>query len=139
MIINEDLQLPTLNKSLLGAIQDATEIDSIGNNTNGYWLKFKNGIMIQWGDQSKGTQTFTSDWWSFMVRSGNENMVCNFPLTFTSILGCCITPYCHAALPMINGAGWTTSTSQKFGMVSPTGNKTSREVRCSFIAIGTWK
>ncbi len=139
MKINEDLQLPSLNKSILNAITDATEIDSIGNNSNGYYMKFKNGIMIQWGNQSKGTQTFTTDWWSFTNRSGNEEMSCTFPLEFKAILGCCITPYAHGAFPIINGSNWTTKASQHFGMGSPKGNTSSREVRCSFIAIGTWK
>ena len=44
MKINEDLQLPSLDKSLFNAIIDATEIDSTGSNANGYWLKFKNGV-----------------------------------------------------------------------------------------------
>lgn len=139
MKINEDLQLPSLNKSILNAITDATEIDSYGSNSNGSYLKLKNGIMIQWGNQSKGTQTFNTDWWNWMYRSGNEQMTCDFPLTFKEIYGCVITPYAHAALPMVTGYGYTTSKSQQFGMVSPKGSSNSREVRCSFIAIGTWK
>lgn len=139
MKINEDLQLPSLNKSILNAITDATEIDSTGSNANGYWLKFKNGIMIQWGQQDLGNQTFTTDWWGFMKRSGGEFLRATFPLSFTEVPYCVINPMANTAIPMPNGTSATKTQTQTFGMVSPPSATASRHIYCSFIAIGKWK
>lgn len=139
MKINEDLQLPSLNKSILSAITDATEIDSYGSNSNGSYLKLKNGIMIQWGQQDLGNQTFTTDWWGFMKRSGNEFLRATFPLPFTEVPYCVMNPMASPAIPVFNGTSATKTQTQPFGMVSPPLATASRHIYCSFIAIGKWK
>lgn len=114
---------------------------TITTGNGGYAIKYPDGLMICGGQNiDMGSQTFSSDYWGMLRRSGNEKMSANFPVAFKTLYSCQVSAWDDG------GSGWigisgnaTTSRTQQFKIIRPRNNTTTNNVRMSYLAIGKWK
>lgn len=137
-LLSEILEDIILNNDLVNEILERNGIEDVGSNTNGSYIKYKNGLMVCYGTVSMGNQTFTIDWWNTLNRSGNEDMRITYPQTFKSIPTCTLTSVCQAGILFVGYQG-TTEQTPAFTIVTPKGANYSREVIMNYVAIGQWK
>ena len=125
----------------IATLNDISKIIESGSNTNGYYIKYENGIMFQYGFQDKGNINFTADWWGTFTRFNDEsgaNTTITFPLEFNEIYFCNLVP---SSMNIINvdGNNKYTTTSATPYLICPKNNTGARNVQLFFFAIGTWK
>lgn len=125
----------------IATLSDISKIIESGSNTNGYYIKYENGIMFQYGVQNKGNINFTADWWGTFTRFNNESgsdTIITFPLEFNEIYFCSIVPSGQNVLN-VDGNNIYTTTSATPYLICPKGNTGVKNIRLFFFAIGTWK
>ncbi len=115
-------------------------IDSIGSNSNGYWIKYTNGEMICYGSKTFSNLVSTYDYWSFMNRTP-ENLKIDFAQTFKSapyytLKIRCGTSGCVALVE--NGNPSTTQTGT-FGILICKNSTSNRTITVDYVAHGKWK
>ena len=134
MKINEDLVIPSLNKSILEGIVDSIEIEEIGSNSNGSYIKFKNGIMICYG-----RRTFTctnSGAVGSLWYDSNRLSFGNFPVAFIEKPFCITQSEGNMCLVEYTGLS---ATSPGGGYVMNATKRTNQTQVITFLAIGKWK
>lgn len=119
---------------------DFDTIKEIGSNDKGNWIKFNNGILIQYG--TKEFKVTVASYWDL---SAIGDLKCEFPIEFKTIKNC--------NLSMVGGCiGWIAGTyadhggqlslteTQTFYIVFPakTFSGNTPTFKISFMAIGTW-
>ena len=125
----------------IATLNDISKIIESGSNTNGYYIKYENGIMFQYGSQDKGSINFTADWWGTFTRFNDEsgsNTTITFPLEFNEIYFCKLVPSSQNLIN-VDGNNIYTTTSATPYLICPKNNTGARNVRIFFFAIGTWK
>lgn len=125
----------------IATLNDISKIIESGSNTNGYYIKYENGIMFQYGVQDKGNINFTADWWGTFTRFNDEsgaNTTITFPLEFNEIYFCNLVPSSQNVINVEGNNIYTTTTATPY-LICPKNNIGARNVRLFFFAIGTWK
>lgn len=131
MQINPDLYVGDISETLYSVFSNKI-IDSYGNNSNGYYIRFKDGTMICWVQKSINIDC-TSLWVTFYEGGASAG---NFPATFAS------TPYVFASNTAPDGylEGVRGSSRTSWGevrMALP--NSNNRTFAVNLFAIGKWK
>ena len=129
------------NGAEIATLNDISKIIESGSNNNGYYIKYENGIMFQYGFQDKGNINFTADWWGTFTRFNNEsgsNTIITFPLEFNEIYFCNLVPSSQNVINVEGNNVYTTTTATPY-LICPKNNTGARNVRLFFFAIGTWK
>ena len=125
----------------IATLNDISKIIETGSNNKGYYIKYENGIMFQYGVQDKGSINFTSDWWGTFTRFNDEsgaNTTITFPLEFNEIYFCNLVPSSQNVINVEGNNVYTTTTAKPY-LICPKNNIGARNVRLFFFAIGTWK
>ena len=125
----------------VATLNDISKIIESGSNTNGYYIKYENGIMFQYGFQDKGNINFTADWWGTFTRFNNESgsdTIITFPLEFNEIYFCNLVPSSQNVINVEGNNIYTTTTATPY-LICPKNNTGARNVKLFFFAIGTWK
>lgn len=133
-----DTEINEINSALSGINSTLSTIVESGNSGNKYWLKYDNGIMIQWG--------YISWSWYEFIESGNlyrSNLVSlTLPQAFTQ--NTLQSGYCSLqSVAESNGLYWNqsayfkdTSTIEGYFMKTTSGNS---DIYARYFAIGKWK
>ena len=125
----------------IATLNDISKIIESGSNTNGYYIKYENGIMFQYGFQDKGNINFTADWWGTFTRFNDEsgaNTRITFPLEFNEIYFCNLVPSSQNLINVEGNNIYTTTSATPY-LICPKNNIGARNVKIFFFAIGTWK
>ena len=125
----------------IATLNDISKIIESGSNDKGYYIKYENGIMFQYGFQDKGSINFTADWWGTFTRFNDEsgaNTTITFPLEFNEIYFCNLVPSSQNLINVEGNNVYTTTTATPY-LICPKNNIGARNVRLFFFAIGTWK
>ena len=125
----------------IATLNDISKIIESGSNDKGYYIKYENGIMFQYGVQDKGNINFTADWWGTFTRFNDEsgaNTTITFPLEFNEIYFCNLVPSSQNLINVEGNNVYTTTTATPY-LICPKNNIGARNVRLFFFAIGTWK
>ena len=125
----------------IATLNDISKIIESGSNDKGYYIKYENGIMFQYGVQDKGNINFTADWWGTFTRFNDEsgaNTTITFPLKFNEIYFCNLVPSSQNLINVEGNNIYTTTTATPY-LICPKNNTGARNVRLFFFAIGTWK
>lgn len=125
----------------VATLNDISKIIESGSNNKGYYIKYENGIMFQYGVQDKGNINFTADWWGTFTRFNDEsgaNTTITFPLEFNEIYFCNLVPSSQNLINVEGNNVYTTTTATPY-LICPKNNIGARNVRLFFFAIGTWK
>ena len=125
----------------IATLNDISKIIESGSNTNGYYIKYENGMMFQYGFQDKGSINFTADWWGTFTRFNDEsgaNTTITFPLKFNEIYFCNLVPSSQNLINVEGNNVYTTTTATPY-LICPKNNTGARNVKIFFFAIGTWK
>lgn len=129
------------NGAEIATLNDISNIIESGSNNKGYYIKYENGIMFQYGVQDKGNINFTADWWGTFTRFNDEsgaNTTITFPLEFNEIYFCNLLPSSQNVINVEGNDVYTTTTATPY-LICPKNNIGARNVRLFFFAIGTWK
>ena len=125
----------------IATLNDISKIIESGSNNNGYYIKYENGLMFQYGSQDKGSINFTADWWGTFTRFNNESgndTIITFPLEFNEIYFCNLVPSSQNVINVEGNNVYTTTSATPY-LICPKNNIGARNVRIFFFAIGTWK
>lgn len=116
-----------------------TPVASSGSNDNGNWVKFYDGTMICWGQQSWNGISITNAWGA-LYESTTMMEFANFPQPFTAAPSMAMFPNnLSGNLYFIEGPRGLTATSPgKFYACLP-GALNNVTIGASYIAIGRWK
>ena len=135
MKINEDLQLPSLNKSILNAITDATEIYSYQKYSNYGVIKLRNGIAIQYGAVGTRSYNMNKSYRNAYEYYANPTSG-DFVAGFISAPFVLLTPVASSELPRITVQSVTKDKVSWFVSSSFSGTIT---FDIHYWAIGYWK
>lgn len=128
------------NKQLLSIILENNIIESKGSGTNGYYIKYKNGLMICYGTVYFNNLVSTTDYWSFSNRTA-ENLNFSFPQTFIEAPALTMTFQSNVSgcIGLVKNGGTWEGGSGNFGVLVAKGSTGNRNIRIEYIAIGSWK
>ena len=120
------------------AIDQVNSMIENGSNANGSYVKYDDGTMICYGEES-GTTTW-SDYWSLCKRSpntSNDALVLTFPKEFISAPIVQLTGN-HEGFIFSANLFSVSTTTLKVMLFKPT-NASGTEYKYSWLAIGKWK
>lgn len=116
-------------------LSNATIYES-GSNNNGNWIKYTNGILIQWGKQQFGVNF--GDFWGY---KGSNIMRIQYPIKFIENTSCCVTLAASTECWLLTDyEEGTTVQSQQFRAIRPNGlGDGNATIILNYQAIGRWK
>jgi len=129
------------NESILGSgnieIEASGDIEEIGSNTNGSYIKYKNGILICYGTFSKSIANSNYVNWG-SIKTYNMTNVHTFPISFISKPICIVQTVSNSATNWVTWSDTSSTQITGMGVTRPDapGNAT---VSYKYYAIGTWK
>lgn len=132
---------PPLNANYLNLLQTNIEnsIDGVsGSNANGNFIKYDNGILIQWGNYDTGHKAFTTSYGN--IYYDNTTHQINFPETFVGDRPTVsLTAYLPGGLGGANLRSEPSASSVNCYVYSVSSYTFSSNVKISWLAIGRWK
>ena len=132
MKINENLIVGTTGKTL----KDTFEILETGSNSNGNYIKFTNGIMIQYGVATGDGAN--NDFWDSCNRTPYTEKY--YPLNFKTVISCNVTAIDKGGIlgAQLSPDGLDNTNRFKYFCLRSK-NSGSTVYKVSYLAIGTWK
>lgn len=116
------------NKNLLNEILEENIIEGKGDNTNGSYIKYKNGILICFGNKA-GTSNI-QDYWNYKKVSSSITFANSFISAPSISVSCGATAY--LSINVYN----KTKTGFSFDVIKASNNN---DYNMSYFAIGQWK
>lgn len=116
-------------------LSNATIYES-GSNNNGSWIKYTNGILIQWGKQQ-----FSINFSDFWGMKASPTFRIRYPIKFIENTSCCSTISSGSESWLITASQQgTTIESQEFRIARPNGlGDGDATIILNFQAMGRWK
>ena len=132
-----DLTNYTTTTSLTSLLANKENVIEIGNNTNGRYIKFDNGTIIEYGIVDLGSISYTTAYGSIFI-GGTKNITLPYQFDNANMIDSINTSLVNigGGVGGISGTGYTRTTLQIYPWHAVS---TSLSTIVSFIVIGRWK
>ena len=134
----DDLTNYTTSNSLTTLLSGKENVIESGSNTNGYYMKFDNGYMIQWNKTTVQDQAINTQYGSTVLYYGQRTIT--FPVSFYDAnpsVSCSMFKWgTGGSWGAVNNVSATTATLMGYDLIS---RSSGTNCLISWIAIGKWK
>lgn len=134
--VNGDLYVAdTTGDNAVNVLNEINSVVESGNNSNGKWVKYKDGTMICYGNVT-GTSSALTWYWTFCKRT--DYITFTFPQQFISVPNVSLTTNEFCSISVLMANNYPTTTQGQFTVLRVSdGNDYNYNVY--YIAIGKWK
>jgi hypothetical protein len=133
---SEDIEINEVGDNL--QFEVVKEYFESGSNTNGYYIKYSDGTMIQWGSYDTGHTAFTSSYGN--IYYDNSYHTIPFPQTFVGDRpSVSLTPFLQGGMGGANMRNLPSASSVSCYVYSMASYTYSSNVIIYWQAIGRWK